>query len=85
MAVVVLVLWLFTAGAGFYLLLSSSLGRARPAAPSSPPAPAVNSHSTSTTMAISLPSAARMYPARRRPQRSCVVSSFRKSRRHTMM
>ena len=48
MAVVVLVLWLFTAGAGFYLLLSSSLGRARPAgaapsspsaAPSSPPAP----------------------------------------------
>jgi hypothetical protein len=27
------------------------------------PAPAVNSHSTSTTMAISLLSAARMYPA----------------------
>jgi hypothetical protein len=33
MAIVVLVLWLFTAGAGFYLLLTSSLGRARPAAP----------------------------------------------------
>ena len=27
MAIVVLVLWLFTAGAGFYLLLTSSLGR----------------------------------------------------------
>jgi hypothetical protein len=36
MAVVVLVLWLFTAGAGFYLLVSSSLGRARPAATPSP-------------------------------------------------
>ena len=34
MAIVVLVLWLFTAGAGFYLLITSSLGRARPARPS---------------------------------------------------
>jgi len=33
MAVVVLVLWLFTAGAGFSLLVSSNLGRSRPAAP----------------------------------------------------
>jgi hypothetical protein len=32
MAVVVLVLWLFTAGAGFSTLLSSNLGRSRPAA-----------------------------------------------------
>jgi hypothetical protein len=38
MAIVVLVLWLFTAGAGFYLLVTSSLGRARPAAPSPQPA-----------------------------------------------
>jgi hypothetical protein len=44
MAIVVLVLWLFTAGAGFRLLLTSSLARARasaaaaPAAPSPPPA-----------------------------------------------
>ncbi len=30
MAIVVLVLWMFTAGAGFYLLITSSLGRARP-------------------------------------------------------
>jgi len=33
MAIVVLVLWMFTAGAGFYLLITSSLGRARPAEP----------------------------------------------------
>jgi hypothetical protein len=40
MAIVVLVLWAFTAGAGFYLLLTSSLGRARPAqaAPTRPAA-----------------------------------------------
>ena len=36
MAIVVLVLWLFTAGAGFYLLLTSSLGRVRPAGPPNP-------------------------------------------------
>jgi hypothetical protein len=33
MAIVVLVLWLFTAGAGFSLLVSSNLGRSRAAAP----------------------------------------------------
>ncbi|MGH3123022.1 MAG: hypothetical protein ACRDND_18625 [Streptosporangiaceae bacterium] len=40
MAIVVLVLWLFTAGAGFYLLVTSNLGRARAAAttPASQPA-----------------------------------------------
>ena len=32
MAIVVLVLWLLTAGAGLYLLVTSNLGRARPAA-----------------------------------------------------
>jgi hypothetical protein len=31
MAIVVLVLWMFTAAAGFYLLVTSNLGRARPA------------------------------------------------------
>jgi hypothetical protein len=45
MAIVVLVLWLFTAGAGFYLLVTSNLARARPAdqvaaAPGTQPAPA---------------------------------------------
>ena len=39
MAIVVLVLWLFTAGAGFYLLFTSSLGRARPAGPAAQPTP----------------------------------------------
>jgi hypothetical protein len=57
MAIVVLVLWLFTAGAGFYLLVTSNLGRARPAgaitaagpapaagrAPAAGPAPAAGS------------------------------------------
>ncbi len=38
MALVVLVLWLFTAGAGIYLLLTSNLARTRPAA--AHPAPA---------------------------------------------
>jgi hypothetical protein len=32
MAIAVLVLWLFTASAGFYVLVTSNLGRARPAA-----------------------------------------------------
>ena len=43
MAIVVLVLWMFTAGAGFRLLFTSNLGRARPAGPSArgpQPAPA---------------------------------------------
>jgi hypothetical protein len=39
MAIVVLVLWLFTAGAGFYLLFTSSLSRARPPAPAPQPTP----------------------------------------------
>jgi hypothetical protein len=40
MAIVVLVLWLFTAGAGFYLLVTSNLGRARAAPNPAPAAPA---------------------------------------------
>jgi hypothetical protein len=39
MAIVVLVLWLFTAGAGFYLLFTSSLSRARPPASAPQPTP----------------------------------------------
>jgi hypothetical protein len=58
MAIVVLVLWLFTAGAGFYLLFTSNLGRARPAplqapaaapAPVPAPAPATSAQSTPAT------------------------------------
>jgi hypothetical protein len=39
MAIAVLVLWLFTAGAGFYLLVTSSLGRGRQPAPAASPQP----------------------------------------------
>jgi hypothetical protein len=49
MAIVVLVLWLFTVGAGFYLLLTSSLSRTRPAKPAAPtPAPATTSAPANT-------------------------------------
>jgi hypothetical protein len=46
-AILVLVLWLFTAGAGFSVLISSNLGRDRsvpaaPLAPAVPPAPAAS-------------------------------------------
>jgi hypothetical protein len=47
MAIVVLVLWLFTAGAGFSLLVSSNLGRSRPAA--TPASVSVASVATSAT------------------------------------
>jgi hypothetical protein len=50
MAIVVLVLWLFTAGAGFYLLFTSSLGRARPAGPAAQ-APPVTQPAATTSAA----------------------------------
>src|SRR5690242_268285 len=52
MAIVVLVLWLFTAGAGFYLLMTSNLGRARPAAttPTAEPASAEPALAESATV-----------------------------------
>ncbi len=43
MAIVVLVLWMFTAGAGFSLLVSSNLSRVRPAAPAPAEEPATAS------------------------------------------
>jgi hypothetical protein len=51
-AIVVLVLWLFTAGAGFYLLVTSNLGRARPAAttPAADPAPCEAAPAESATV-----------------------------------
>jgi len=57
MAIVVLVLWLFTAGAGFYLLVTSNLGRARPA--TEPAAtPATEPHTTPATEPATVPAAA---------------------------
>jgi hypothetical protein len=63
MAIVVLVLWLFTAGAGFYLLFTSSLGRARPAALAAQPAPvtqsaAANAAAAATSATHTAPAAA---------------------------
>ncbi len=52
MAIVALVLWMFTAGAGFYLLVTSNLGRARPAgapAGGEPPAPVAQAVPASVT------------------------------------
>jgi hypothetical protein len=62
MAIVVLVLWLFTAGAGFYLLATSNLGRARAAAttPASQPplAPAESVPAAAATTAAATTAAA---------------------------
>jgi hypothetical protein len=52
MAIVVLVLWLFTAGAGFYLLVTSNLGRARPAT-TTPAAQAATAPAESATVPAS--------------------------------
>ncbi len=61
MALVVLVLWLFTAGAGIYLLVTSNLGRTRPAAH---PAPAsVTAHSAPAAHSAPPAPAARPAPA----------------------
>jgi hypothetical protein len=65
MAIVVLVLWLFTAGAGFYLLATSSLSRARSAAsaargpqPAPGPQPAVVPQPAAVTQPAVAPAAA---------------------------
>src|SRR5438105_2309704 len=78
MAIMVLVLWLFTVGAGFYLLVTSNLGRARPAAttpaaePATAPAesatvpaaaPAVTAVPTASVAASATPSSATPAPA----------------------
>jgi hypothetical protein len=56
MAIAALVLWLLTAGAGFYLLVTSNLGRARPAAESPAAEPAATA-SVATPAAQAAPSA----------------------------
>jgi hypothetical protein len=60
MAIVVLVFWLFTAGAGFYLLVTSNLGRARPAAaaPAVEPAAAPAESATVPAESATVPAAA---------------------------
>ncbi|MGH3160545.1 MAG: hypothetical protein ACRDOC_01575 [Streptosporangiaceae bacterium] len=60
MAIVVLVLWLFTASAGFYLLATSNLGRARAAAttPATQPATAPAESATVPAESATVPAAA---------------------------
>ena len=72
MAILVLVLWLFTAGAGFSLLASSNLSRTRPSAPApvSEPAPVaapapVTQAALTPTQAASTPTQATAEPPRR--------------------
>jgi hypothetical protein len=78
MAIVVLVLWLFTAGAGFYLLVTSNLSRARPAAafpvaqPASDAEPATASVAAAAQAAAAAAQAAGApaQPAAKRPSRA---------------
>jgi hypothetical protein len=87
LAIVVLVLWLFTAGAGFYLLVTSNLGRARAAAmtPAAEPAPAepapaepalAESATVPATAAASAPQAATPPPASKREMRRAARARF---------
>jgi hypothetical protein len=61
MAIAALVLWLLTAGAGFYLLVTSNLGRARPAAASPAAEPAATA--SAAVHASAAPSASAASPA----------------------
>jgi hypothetical protein len=61
MAIVVLVLWLFTAGAGFSLLVTSNLSRAR----LTPPAPAEEPATASVAASTAQPAAKRQSRAAR--------------------
>ena len=82
MAIVVLVLWLFTAGAGFYLLVTSNLRGARPAAalPVAQPAPDAEPATASvaapaaqapvTQAPVTQAPAAQAQPATKRPSRA---------------
>jgi len=80
MAIVVLVLWLFTAGAGFYLLVTSNLGRARPAAttPAAEPATAPAEPATASAAASATPAAAapEVPPASKREMRRAARDRF---------
>jgi hypothetical protein len=71
MAIVVLVLWVFTAGAGFYMLVTSNLGRSRGAEPSfasSPSAPVTQAAASGAAAAHAL-SAATLAPSAVAPSR----------------
>jgi hypothetical protein len=67
MAIVVLVLWLFTAGAGFYLLVTSNLSRPRPAAALSSALPAAQPAQDAEPATASIAAAAQATPAQATP------------------
>jgi hypothetical protein len=71
-AIVVLVLWLFTAGAGFYLLVTSNLGRARAAAttPAAEPATAPVESATVPVESATVPAAASQAASKREMRRA---------------
>jgi hypothetical protein len=72
MAIVVLVLWLFTAGAGFYLLVTSNLRGARPAAalPVAQPAPDAEPATASVAAPAAQAPVTQAQPATKRPSRA---------------
>ncbi len=89
MALVVLVLWLFTAGAGIYLLVTSNLARTRPAGAHPAPAPApapVTAHAAPAGHAVppapaapaapAEPSASTTEPASRREMKRAARKRF---------
>jgi hypothetical protein len=82
MAIVVLVLWLFTAGAGFYLLFTSNLGRARPArgAPAPVPQPASIGSNPMTSPGARTPAASASRRERRAARDQFAPPSLQASR-----
>jgi len=83
MAIVALVLWLFTAGAGFYLLVTSNLGRARPAAagPAAESATAAPAAVHAVSAAPAAPSAATPAASATQPAPAAPPVSKREMRR----
>ena len=83
MAIVALVLWLFTAGAGFYLLVTSNLGRARPAAagPAAESATAAAAAVHAVSAAPAAPSAATPAASAAQPAPAAPPVSKREMRR----
>jgi hypothetical protein len=83
MAIVVLVLWLFTGGVGVYLLVTSNLGRARPAAkaqaaepPAASVAAAVQAAPPAQAAPHAAPAQAAVPPASKREMRRAARDRF---------
>jgi hypothetical protein len=79
MAIVVLVLWLFTAGVGVYLLVTSNLGRARPAATAQaaePPAASVTAAVQAAPAQVAPAAQAAAPPASKREMRRAARNRF---------